>query len=312
MRRGRKFTIVGTRFEQDNNAESGARSDRQSTIDKSTRPSHSYWRQLALVGSQCVTIPPHYRNMLSKILHSYHRYWKHAMLVAFALASAHCDCASAATRIGAGHQNGRGIGSSSPQNLRFLSEQQVAGGAPENIFNKVKRGDDNDNTTEKECVRPDQYGDFGVEAPYNDAVVVAWTYQVQGVLEMTASRVVAHVVPAIEARLATMLLETLFNATECEEDGQSGRGDRRRRNLFQLEHLELDNGSQVTGMLREPRDMIRNGHDGGRFTNMHKLKAPNLSYSCHVCAVWKSDAIFNCQSFAKTTLSLKMLLDASD
>ncbi|KAL7574431.1 hypothetical protein ACA910_015805 [Epithemia clementina (nom. ined.)] len=149
--------------------------------------------------------------------------------------------------------------------------QGVEADTPKDIFDNLNDNGNNDggnSTPGVTCARPDQYGDFGVETPYTDAALVAWTYQIQGLLEMTVPVVSERIIPEIETRLSAKLMEVLFNTSLCEGNGDDPLISSQLmlggvRNLMgELKPLVLENGSEVTGLLKEPRDTIRNGHDG--------------------------------------------------
>ena len=156
---------------------------------------------------------------------------------------------------------------------RSLSAQDPGGDTSFDLFENLNGGG-NDQSNEDsfpDCVRPDQYGDFYSEPTYTDAALVAWTYQIQGALEMTVSNVHKYVVPEIEKQLSAKLMSVLLNTTVCDESDDpliasqmSVGGTRGRRHLLQFQPLVLSNQAEVTGLLQQPKDTILKGHDGGK------------------------------------------------
>eukprot|EP00527_Entomoneis_sp_CCMP2396_P006703 CAMPEP_0198147560 /NCGR_PEP_ID=MMETSP1443-20131203/36611_1 /TAXON_ID=186043 /ORGANISM="Entomoneis sp., Strain CCMP2396" /LENGTH=490 /DNA_ID=CAMNT_0043811959 /DNA_START=105 /DNA_END=1577 /DNA_ORIENTATION=- len=161
-----------------------------------------------------------------------------------------------------------------PLKPRLLVED-VLGDIPSDIFAGDGGGDDDDDDSDNDtdvpgipsCIFPDAYGDYGTENAYTEDALVSWTYQVQGKIEMSVNTVKTIVIPQLEALLSKLLITQLFDTPVCDageytagasylQRGNGGERQLQRRRMLDLKFWDLSNGSRVTGLLVEPRDII--------------------------------------------------------
>eukprot|EP00522_Entomoneis_paludosa_P003733 CAMPEP_0172473904 /NCGR_PEP_ID=MMETSP1065-20121228/69090_1 /TAXON_ID=265537 /ORGANISM="Amphiprora paludosa, Strain CCMP125" /LENGTH=517 /DNA_ID=CAMNT_0013232081 /DNA_START=72 /DNA_END=1625 /DNA_ORIENTATION=- len=159
-------------------------------------------------------------------------------------------------------------------------QEEITGGdifeeTPNNVGNDSGNDSNVDPTAnDPTCIFPDAYGDFGTENAYTDAALVAWTYQLQGETGMSSNTVNTEIIPALEREVSKLLLERLFATPVCNENDDQltatstpqmlrDGGARRERRIRQkqdrnleLKFWYLDNGSRVSGLLKEPQDSI--------------------------------------------------------